>query len=84
MEARLSLRAAEPDPFQAFADGTAVGDALRGQVTRLVPIGVFVRVADDVVGLVRPGDEVAVVVTAIDRELRRLTLSWQEGSPENR
>ncbi|WP_435221170.1 S1 RNA-binding domain-containing protein [Streptomyces sp. Tue6028] len=51
-EARLSLRATRPDPFQAFADSVAVGRALRGQVTKLVPIGVFVRVADGIEGLV--------------------------------
>ncbi|MGD1216828.1 S1 RNA-binding domain-containing protein [Streptomyces krungchingensis] len=51
-EARLSLRATQPDPFQAFADSVAIGRALRGQVTKLVPIGVFVRVADGIEGLV--------------------------------
>jgi ribosomal protein S1 len=52
LEARLSLRATEPDPFQAFADGVSVGQKLRGQVTALVPFGVFVQVADGVEGLV--------------------------------
>jgi small subunit ribosomal protein S1 len=51
-EARLSLRAMQPDPFLAFADGIAVGRTLRGQVTKLVPFGVFVQVADGVEGLV--------------------------------
>ncbi|MEU3276135.1 S1 RNA-binding domain-containing protein [Streptomyces antibioticus] len=60
-EARLSLRATLPDPFLAFADAVDAVDAaggegravtLRGQVTKLTPIGVFVRVADGVEGLV--------------------------------
>ncbi|MHB9856300.1 S1 RNA-binding domain-containing protein [Streptomyces krungchingensis] len=51
-EARLSLRATRPDPFQAFADSVAIGRALRGQVTKLVPFGIFVRVADGIEGLV--------------------------------
>lgn len=51
-EARLSLRAMRPDPFQTFADATEVGGTLRGRVTKLVPIGVFVRVADGIEGLV--------------------------------
>jgi small subunit ribosomal protein S1 len=51
-EARLSLRDTQPDPFQAFADGIAVGRTLRGRVTELVPFGVFVQVADGVEGLV--------------------------------
>ena len=52
LEARLSLRATQPDPFQAFADGTAVGQKLRGQVTKLVPFGVFVQVTHGIEGLV--------------------------------
>ncbi|MGY5128737.1 S1 RNA-binding domain-containing protein [Streptomyces nigrescens] len=52
MEARLSLRATQPDPFQAFADSTAVGRMLHGRVTKLVPIGVFVEVADGIEGLI--------------------------------
>ncbi|MCQ9185265.1 S1 RNA-binding domain-containing protein [Streptomyces sp. IBSBF 2953] len=52
LEARLSLRATQPDPFQAFADGIAVGQKLHGQVTKLVPFGVFVQVADGIEGLV--------------------------------
>ncbi|WP_346766416.1 S1 RNA-binding domain-containing protein [Streptomyces sp. CB01881] len=70
-EARLSLRATRPDPFQAFADATAVGRTLRGTVTRLVPFGAFVQVADGIEGLVHleelswapvaaPGDVVRV------------------------
>ncbi|WP_432014102.1 S1 RNA-binding domain-containing protein [Streptomyces sp. HD1123-B1] len=87
MEARLSLRAMRPDPFQTFADRVEVGARLSGRVTKLVPFGVFVRVADGIEGLVRhgehtgpqatvrPGDEVTVTVTDVDRERRRLALS---------
>ncbi|MGW7072092.1 S1 RNA-binding domain-containing protein [Streptomyces sp. NPDC054855] len=52
LEARLSLRALRPDPFQEFADRTAVGGRLEGRVTKLVPFGAFVRVADGIEGLV--------------------------------
>lgn len=52
-EARLSLRATVPDPFVEFADRTAVGRTLRGRVTKLVPFGAFVLVADGVEGLVQ-------------------------------
>lgn len=52
-EARLSLKATQPDPFQAFADSIAVGQTLQGQVTKLVSFGVFVQVADGIEGLVR-------------------------------
>lgn len=53
LEARLSLRAMQPDPFQEFADRVAVGQELRGEVTKLVPFGAFVRVSDGIEGLVR-------------------------------
>ncbi|MGV9317216.1 S1 RNA-binding domain-containing protein [Streptomyces sp. NPDC003691] len=51
-EARLSLRALEPDPFQAFADRAVVGRTLPGRVVKIVPFGVFVGLEDGVVGLV--------------------------------
>lgn len=50
--AELSLRATRPDPFQAFVDSIAAGQKLHGQVTKLVPFGVFVQVADGIEGLV--------------------------------
>ncbi|GAB2765427.1 S1 RNA-binding domain-containing protein [Streptomyces bullii] len=52
LEARLSLRATQPDPSQAFASGISVGQKLHRQVTKLVPFGVFVQVADGIEGLV--------------------------------
>lgn len=52
LEARLSLKAMQPDPFQAFADSITVGQKLRGQVTKLVPFGVFVQIADAIEGLI--------------------------------
>ncbi|GLY38557.1 hypothetical protein Amsp01_045810 [Amycolatopsis sp. NBRC 101858] len=86
LEARLSLRATQPDPFQAFADIAAAGQELPGFVTKLTPFGLFVEVADGIEGLVelsglppkgiQAGNAVRVVITQIDRERRRLTLSW--------
>jgi small subunit ribosomal protein S1 len=52
LEARLSLRAMQPDPFQEFADRVTVGQELRGKVTKVVPFGAFVRVADGIEGFV--------------------------------
>ncbi|MGR6924148.1 S1 RNA-binding domain-containing protein [[Actinomadura] parvosata] len=79
-EARLSLRALEPDPFQVFAERAEVGQRLSGTVTKVVPFGVFVRVADGVEGLIheaagRPGDIVQVVIVGLERERRRLLLA---------
>ncbi|NUP23371.1 MAG: S1 RNA-binding domain-containing protein, partial [Streptomyces sp.] len=94
-EARLSLRATRPDPFLGFVEGISAGMRLSGQVTKLVPFGVFVQVADGVEGLVQLselssvpvaapedvvqiGDQLTVVVTDIDRERRRLSLSRRQ------
>ncbi|MFC8424637.1 S1 RNA-binding domain-containing protein [Streptomyces sp. NPDC057236] len=101
LEARLSLKAMRPDPFQAFADSIVVGQELRGRVTKLVPFGVFVQVTDAIEGLVHlrelagtpaedpsdlvhVGDEVAVVVTGIDRRRRTLSLSRRQASSDHR
>ncbi|MEU4248691.1 S1 RNA-binding domain-containing protein [Amycolatopsis sp. NPDC026612] len=98
LEARLSLRATQPDPFQTFAEVAAVGHELRGLVTALVPIGAFVEVALRIDGLIplrelawtpvetpseviQVGGSVAVVITSIDRERRRLTLSRRQALP---
>lgn len=90
-EARLSLRAARPDPFRQFARDVQVGRILRGPVTGLVPFGAFVRVAGGIEGLIHVselptspievGDEVTVVVTEIDVPRRRLALSVRRGGP---
>src|SRR5690606_536857 len=70
LEARLSLRAMRPDPFQAFADRTPVGGRLRGQVTELVPFGVFVRVADGIEGLVHLTELARTPVPAPEEAVR--------------
>ncbi|WP_331728298.1 S1 RNA-binding domain-containing protein [Streptomyces sp. NBC_00158] len=51
-EARLSLRATQPDPFEPFADDTRIGQTLSGRVTRLVSFGAIVEVAEGIEGLV--------------------------------
>ncbi|MFG1943900.1 S1 RNA-binding domain-containing protein [Nonomuraea sp. NPDC048826] len=85
-EARLSLRATRADPFQEFARRAHAGQILYGTVTKVVPFGAFVRVADGVEGLVHfgeaaapatmaAGDEVTVIVVGIDAVRRRLALA---------
>ncbi|MEV5510216.1 S1 RNA-binding domain-containing protein [Streptomyces orinoci] len=69
-EARLSLRATRPDPFQAFADGVSVGRTLRGRVTKLLPFGVFVRVADGIEGLVHLRELTAAPVSSPDEAVQ--------------
>ncbi len=48
-KAVLAGDAAGPLPF---TDGITVGQKLHGQVTKLVPFGIFVEVADGIEGLV--------------------------------
>jgi small subunit ribosomal protein S1 len=86
-EARLSLRALQPDPLVAFADRCPAGTALRGPVTRVLPFGVLVALADGLAGLLhrdgftpadhalQVGDELSVVVAEIDRARRRISLA---------
>ena len=48
----LSLKATQEDPWQVFARTHAIGQVTPGKVTKLVPFGAFVRVADGIEGLV--------------------------------
>src|SRR5947209_3763540 len=48
----LSLKATQEDPWQAFARTHAIGQVVPGRVTKLVPFGSFVRVAEGIEGLV--------------------------------
>src|SRR6478752_5863489 len=48
----LSLKATQEDPWQVFARTHAIGQVAPGKVTKLVPFGAFVRVADGIEGLV--------------------------------
>ncbi|MDR2896798.1 MAG: 30S ribosomal protein S1 [Propionibacteriaceae bacterium] len=48
----LSLKATQEDPWQTFARLHQIGQIAPGVVTKLVPFGAFVRVADGIEGLV--------------------------------
>jgi small subunit ribosomal protein S1 len=48
----LSLKATQEDPWQAFARTHSIGQVVPGRVTKLVPFGSFVRVAEGIEGLV--------------------------------
>src|SRR5437763_13511679 len=52
----LSLKATQEDPWQAFARTHAIGQVVPGRVTKLVPFGAFVRVAEGIEGLVHISD----------------------------
>jgi small subunit ribosomal protein S1 len=48
----LSLRATQEDPWKEFERRFKAGEVIEGEVTKLVPFGAFVRVADGIEGLV--------------------------------
>jgi len=48
----LSLKATQEDPWQLFARTHAIGQYTPGKITKTVPFGAFVRVADGIEGLV--------------------------------
>ena len=48
----LSLKATQADPWKEFAEGHRAGHVIEGEVTKIVPFGAFVRVADGIEGLV--------------------------------
>lgn len=68
----LSLKATQEDPWQVFARSHAIGQVVPGKITKLVPFGAFVRVADGIEGLVHISElsgnhiELAEQVVAVD------------------
>jgi small subunit ribosomal protein S1 len=48
----LSLKATQEDPWKEFERKYRAGEVITGQVTKLVPFGAFVRVAQGIEGLV--------------------------------
>ena len=48
----LSLKSTQEDPWQLFARTHAIGNVVPGKVTKMVPFGAFVSVADGIEGLV--------------------------------
>jgi small subunit ribosomal protein S1 len=71
----LSLKATQEDPWQVFARTHAIGQYAPGKVTKLVPFGAFVRVADGIEGLVHISElsskhiELAEQVVAINQDV---------------
>ncbi|MEU9333425.1 S1 RNA-binding domain-containing protein [Streptomyces sp. NPDC048290] len=88
-EVVLSLKALQPDPWDAL--DLAAGDTVSGPVTKVIPLGVFVRVAEAVEGLVHTaelagrtpgeGEVLSVRVLEADRARRRLRLTPADRPP---
>ncbi|QQR88751.1 MAG: S1 RNA-binding domain-containing protein [Myxococcales bacterium] len=87
----LSLKALEPDPWDAHKDILKAGSIQKGKATKLMEFGAFIELAEHVEGLLhitelgdklvhadqalKVGDEVDVVVERVDRKQRRISLS---------
>ena len=71
----LSLKATQEDPWQVLARTHASGQIVLGKVTKIVPFGAFVRVADGIEGLVHISElsnqhiETADQVVSVNSEL---------------
>ena len=48
----LSLKALQPDPWQQYTDIHPIGDTVPGTVTKLLPLGAFIRLGEGVEGLI--------------------------------
>ncbi|MER5862043.1 S1 RNA-binding domain-containing protein [Kitasatospora sp. NPDC002040] len=90
-EVSLSVKALTPDPWRTPGRLPASGAAVRGTVSRVLPFGVFVRLAEGVEGMVHApeaavavamGDEVEVVVLDVDLMRRRIGLAFRPGSAQ--
>ncbi len=92
---RAGLKQIMPDPWQEFVSKYKEGDIVRGEVISITPFGAFVRITDDIEGLVhvsqlderkvkspedvvKVGDMVTAVITKIDSENRKVSLSIKE------
>jgi small subunit ribosomal protein S1 len=68
----LSMKATQEEPWQQFARTHAIGEVVPGKVTKLVPLGAFVRVDENIEGLVvsseltEGGEETSEQVVQVD------------------
>ena len=88
----LSIKRAEVDPWTTVAQRYAVGQLVKGTVTKIAPFGVFARIEDGIEGLIHlselmpgqdpktlhEGQELTLRVLRIDADRRRLGLSLRQ------
>lgn len=80
----LSLKRLEPNPWQANAESIQSGQELEGEVSVITSSGAFIRVSENLEGLMKvsdgpgdlvPGMKVRVAVTDFDPENERMDLA---------
>lgn len=84
----LSFKRLQPNPWQAAVGRVRLGTVVPGVVSRFSAAGVYVRLEEDLEGLLHMpdgpggltrGDQISVRVTAFDAHHERLELAWAEG-----
>lgn len=83
----LSIRQTTEDPWDVFAAENEVGDVVEGTVTKTVPFGAFVSVADGVEGLVHVSEIAMHRVESPELELsigQKVTVKITEKDDERR
>lgn len=89
----LSLKALQPDPWNKIDEIVAIEKPFNGVVESSTNFGVFVSISDGITGLLprsrvrktdnfKSGDELELMVTAIDRDNHRITLDYTDRTPE--
>ena len=89
----LSLKALQEDPWDKIDEVIQLEQPFAGVVESSTNFGVFVTIAEGVTGLLprsrvrktdnfKGGDEITLMVTAIDKENRRITLDYTDRGPD--
>lgn len=81
----LSIKQLKDDPWEDFSKNNPAGTIIDGEVSKVVPFGVFVSLASGIEGLIHEsklsgepyatGDKVSVVIDSVDTDQRRVRLS---------
>ncbi|MDD4309507.1 MAG: S1 RNA-binding domain-containing protein, partial [Candidatus Cloacimonetes bacterium] len=89
----LSLKALQDDPWDKIDELIQLETGFQGVVESSTNFGVFVTITDGVTGLLprsrirktdnfKSGDAITLMVTAIDKESKRITLDYTDRGPD--
>jgi small subunit ribosomal protein S1 len=87
----LSLKALQKDPWEEIDDIIQVGKEVTGTVESSTNFGVFITVTEGITGLLprsrvrktdnfKQGDQIALIISAVDKEQRRITLDYVDAA----
>ncbi|MDO8512900.1 MAG: S1 RNA-binding domain-containing protein [bacterium] len=85
----LSIKRLNPDPWNAEAGKLKAGEDVKGEITRVTPFGIFVKLSDRLEGIVqvseisddkpvKEGETHDFKILSIEPESRKLTLSLKQ------